>query len=184
MKLRSPIPQKRARLEIIPLIDIMFFLLASFMLVSLSMTKQQTIKVSLPTATTAKQDYKPDMINLAVDASGDYYLDTKRMTLPDMEKILWEKHEANAETPVYISGDANARHGSMISLLDAVRRTGFQKIAFQTKSHDAGKAAAPAAGSPAAPSPSIAPAPGSAPAPAPAAPPAPLPSSAAPAPQQ
>ncbi|QIF02407.1 biopolymer transporter ExbD [Roseimicrobium sp. ORNL1] len=172
MKLRSPIPQKKARLEIIPLIDIMFFLLASFMLVSLTMAKQQTIKVSLPTATTAKQDFKPDMINLAVDASGNYFMDTNRMTLPELEKALFEKFKVNAETPVYISGDANARHGSMVQVLDTVRRVGFQKVAFQTKAPDmakgpAGATAPGAAATPAsAPAPVPAPAPVSAPAPA------------------
>lgn len=173
MKLRSPIPQKKARLEIIPLIDIMFFLLASFMLVSLTMAKQQTIKVSLPTATTAKTDFKPDMINLAVDAGGNYFMDTNRMTLPDLEKALFEKFKVNAETPVYISGDANARHGSMVQILDAVRRVGFQKVAFQTKAPDMAKAtdaAAPAAGStaPVSAAPASSAAPLAAPAPAPA----------------
>ena len=62
VKLGSKLPSEHteARIEIVPLIDIMFFLLASFMLVSLTMAKQQTIKVSLPTATTAKPDFKPD----------------------------------------------------------------------------------------------------------------------------
>ena len=50
MKIRSPLPSRKTRLEIIPLIDVMFFLLASFMMVSLTMTKQQTIKVNLPVA--------------------------------------------------------------------------------------------------------------------------------------
>ena len=68
MKLRSPIAHKKTRLEIIPLIDVMFFLLASFMMVSLTMSKQQTIKVDLPVAAAAKSDFKPDMINLAVNA--------------------------------------------------------------------------------------------------------------------
>lgn len=167
MKLRSPIPQKKARLEIIPLIDIMFFLLASFMLVSLTMAKQQTIKVSLPTATTAKPDFKPDMINLAVDAGGNYFMDTVRMTLPDLEKALFAKYQTNAETPVYISGDANARHGSMVQVLDAVRRVGFQKVAFQTKAPDMAKA-------PVAPAPGATPAPAAAPSPAPAPTPAPV----------
>jgi len=48
MKIRSPIPRRRTRLEIIPLIDIMFFLLASFMMVSLQMQKVRTLKASLP----------------------------------------------------------------------------------------------------------------------------------------
>ena len=133
MKLRSPLPQKRTRLEIIPLIDIMFFLLASFMLVSLSMSKQRTIKVNLPTAVTAQKDIKPDMISLAVDADGAYYLDKSRLDLPEMEKALTKRHDETPDVPVSISGDNNSRHGSMVRLLDAVRHAGFQKIAFQVK---------------------------------------------------
>ena len=48
MQLSSPVPHKRARIEIIPLIDIMFFLLASFMMVSLSQTHMKGIRVNLP----------------------------------------------------------------------------------------------------------------------------------------
>ena len=141
MKFRSPIAQKRARLEIIPLIDIMFFLLASFMLVSLSMSKQRTIKVDLPTAVTAQKDIKPDMISLAVDANGDYYLDKAKLDLPSLDKALAENHAKTPDMPVYISGDANSRHHSMVQLLDAVRRAGFQHIAFQVKANEVAPAA-------------------------------------------
>ena len=48
--LSSPVPQRKARIEIIPLIDVMFFLLTAFMLVSLSMQKMQTKKMELATA--------------------------------------------------------------------------------------------------------------------------------------
>ena len=51
MKIVSPLPHKKARIEIVPLIDIMFFLLAAFMMVSLTMIHMQSIKVNLPTAT-------------------------------------------------------------------------------------------------------------------------------------
>ena len=61
MRVTSPIPKKRARIEIIPLIDIMFFLLASFMMVSLSQTHMKGIKVNLPAQgappTTVTKDY-------------------------------------------------------------------------------------------------------------------------------
>jgi biopolymer transport protein ExbD len=132
MKLRSPLPVKKNRLEIIPLIDIMFFLLASFMLVSLTMSRQQTIKVNLPTATAVANDFKPDKINLAVDASGLLFLDQQRITLPELEAALTARHRQAADTPVYISGDKASSHGDMMTLLDTVRRAGFQKVAFQT----------------------------------------------------
>ena len=136
MKLRSPLPVKKNRLEIIPLIDIMFFLLASFMLVSLTMSRQQTIKVNLPVSASASQDIKPDMINLAVDAAGLLYLDARPISLPELENTLATRHRLDAATPVYISGDQEASHGAMITLLDSVRRAGFQKVAFQVRSAD------------------------------------------------
>ena len=73
MKIGSPVPHKHARIEIIPLIDIMFFLLASFMLASLSMIKLQSVKVNLPEAATAKRDFTPDILNIGVDKAGDVY---------------------------------------------------------------------------------------------------------------
>ena len=144
MKLHSPIPQKKTRLEIIPLIDVMFFLLASFMMVSLTMTKQQTIKVNLPVASASQPDFKPDMINLAVNATGDIYLDTQLVSLPDVEKKLSARFGQDPNTPVYISGDAETRHADMVKALDVVRRVGFNKVAFNVKPTAAGAAAAPA----------------------------------------
>jgi biopolymer transport protein ExbD len=81
MKIASPIP-RRSRIVIIPLIDIMFFLLASFMMVSLQMSKTENIKVNLPPASQARQDYKPDMVNIAVDKSGAVWLEKKEISLP------------------------------------------------------------------------------------------------------
>mgnify|MGYP000998737370 CR=1 FL=1 len=133
MKIRSPLPARKTRLEIIPLIDVMFFLLASFMMVSLTMTKQQTIGVNLPVAASAQSDFKPDMINLGVSATGDFYLDKSPITLPDLQKTLSERRQLNADTPVYISGDADTRHADMVRLLDEVRRAGFTKIAFNVR---------------------------------------------------
>lgn len=133
MKIRSPLPVRRTRLEIIPLIDVMFFLLAAFMMVSLTMTKQQTIGVNLPVATTSQKDFKPDMINLAVNAAGDVYFDKEAVTLPDLQARLGERHRLQPATPVYISGDAETKHADMVRVLDEVRRVGFTKVAFNVR---------------------------------------------------
>jgi biopolymer transport protein ExbD len=135
MKIHSPIPQKKTRLEIIPLIDVMFFLLASFMMVSLTMTKQQTIKVNLPVAAAAQSDFKPDMINLAVNVAGDLFYNTERVSLLDAERRLSERFGTDPNTPVYISGDADTRHADMVKALDLVRRIGFNKAAFNVKAN-------------------------------------------------
>ena len=133
MKIRSPLPARRTRLEIIPLIDVMFFLLASFMMVSLTMTKQQTVGVNLPVAATSQKDFKPDMINLAVTAAGDVYFDKEAVSLPDLQARLADRHRLQPATPVYISGDAETRHADMVRVLDEVRRVGFTKVAFNVR---------------------------------------------------
>ncbi|MBL9116716.1 MAG: biopolymer transporter ExbD [Verrucomicrobiaceae bacterium] len=133
MKLHSPVPEKKARLEIIPLIDVMFFLLASFMMVSLTMTKQQTIKVDLPVASSAQSDFKPDMINLAVDAKGDLFADKSAISLPALESMLGQRFAKDPNTPVYVSADVNTRYADIVKALDIVKRIGFTKVALNVK---------------------------------------------------
>lgn len=133
MKITSPLPQKKARLEIIPLIDIMFFLLASFMLVSLSLTKQRTVSVNLPAAASGQTNLKPDNISLAVKADGQLFIEKQPIALEALEAMLKDKLTANKDLPVFISGDAATPHGAMIAVLDYVRRCGVTKVAFSVK---------------------------------------------------
>jgi biopolymer transport protein ExbD len=133
MKISSPIPRRRSRIVIIPLIDIMFFLLASFMMISLQMTRTANIKVNLPSATQAAQDYKPDMVNIAVDKSGAVWLEKKMISLPDLSAALVSRFKADTNLPVYISGDRDTLHGDMVKVYEAVRAAGIQKVAFMTE---------------------------------------------------
>jgi len=130
MKIGSPLPHKKARIEIIPLIDIMFFLLASFMMASLTMIKLQSIKMDLPTATAASRDFKPDILNISVNKLGDVFVANTQVTLVQLQTILSNKFKANTNVPVYISGDKDATHGAVIHVLDIVRREGIQKVSF------------------------------------------------------
>jgi biopolymer transport protein ExbD len=137
MKIRSPIARRRTRLEIIPLIDIMFFLLASFMMVSLQMQKVRTLKASLPTATLATSTAKPDIININVDHNGQVAVDKKPLSYPELFTLLTNRHSLNTNLPVYLHGDRDATHGSLIYVLDFVKRAGVERVAIAVKS-DAG----------------------------------------------
>jgi biopolymer transport protein ExbD len=108
----------------------MFFLLASFMMVSVTMIRLQSIKMDLPTATQAKRDFKPDLINLQVDKLGDVYIEKEKKTLPEVQAYLTNKLQSNTNIPVYISGDKDATHGAVIAVLDLVRKAGIQKVSF------------------------------------------------------
>jgi biopolymer transport protein ExbD len=134
MKIPSPIPKRHSRIVIIPLIDIMFFLLASFMMVSLEMSRTENIKVNLPPASQSQQDYRPDMINIAVDKSGAVWLEKKLISLSELSLVLSNRFRADINLPVYISGDRDTLHGYMVKVYETVRSAGIQKVAFMTDS--------------------------------------------------
>ncbi len=134
MEVASPIPKKHARIEIIPLIDIMFFLLASFMMVSLSQTTMKGMKVSLPTGTSGQTQSKKDYVSFSVDRDGYIYWDKEKINYEDVPKKLKPIYATNPEAKIFIRGDAEALHGNVTRLLDQIRSTGFQKIAFEIKS--------------------------------------------------
>ncbi len=122
-----------ARIEIIPLIDIMFFLLASFMLVSLSMVNLKSVKVNLPTATTAVQDTNRDFADVSVDKAGSMYLDKKPIGSNELVQNLIAMQKARPNLRVFISADRDARHGDVIHTLDLVRAAGIDKVAFEIR---------------------------------------------------
>jgi biopolymer transport protein ExbD len=133
MKIRTPIPEKKSRLEIIPLIDIMFFLLASFMMISLQMQIVRTVKADLPTATLVTSSKKPDIVNLLVNRDGQVSVDTKLISFIELNSLLTNRFSLNTNLPVYISGAQDATHGSVIYVLDLVKHAGIQRVAIAVK---------------------------------------------------
>ena len=130
MKIPSPIPKRRSRIVIIPLIDIMFFLLASFMMVSLQMQIVRTVKANLPTATQASPNQKPDLVNVFVKRDGQVSVDKKAISFSDFNSLLTNRLSLNTNLPVYITGAKDATHGEIVSVLDFVKRAGIQQVAI------------------------------------------------------
>jgi biopolymer transport protein ExbD len=122
-----------ARIEIIPLIDIMFFLLAAFMLVSLSMTHVKRVPINLPTASTAQEEATTPPIQIAIDAEGVTTWDSKVVTISEITERL-KSAVAGGETRVMISADAETRHRQVVGVLDAVKAAGVEKVGIETRS--------------------------------------------------
>ena len=133
MKLLSPLAHKKARIEIIPLIDIMFFLLACMMLVSLNMIQMKGVKLNLPTATTATSENKSDFITLSLRKDGTLFLDKVEIERTALVDELKRRKVLKPDLRICIQGDVESLHGDVIVVLDRVRSAGIQKVAFQTK---------------------------------------------------
>jgi biopolymer transport protein ExbD len=127
---------KRARIEIIPLIDIVFFLLATFIMVSLSMTKNQGVQVSLPTAGTASaldhQREQDEPVTLSVDEKGDVFYNKEKITIAQLPLRL-QTYKGSAKDPkVILNSDANADFKHVVAVLDEVRKIGIAKVGINT----------------------------------------------------
>jgi biopolymer transport protein ExbD len=156
MRVASPLPHKKARIEIIPLIDIMFFLLASFMMVSLSQVHMKGIRVNLPSTVAVAQPTPPkkDYTSLFVDADGLVHFDKEVVTDGDVMPKLMQMVRANPEVKVFISGDKEALHGDVIKLLDRVQSAKIKHVGYEIKvKASPGSGGGPAPGAPAPPPP-------------------------------
>jgi biopolymer transport protein ExbD len=127
---------KKARIEIIPLIDIIFFLLATFIMVSLSMTKNQGVQVALPTATSAaslgdNQEVEKAM-TISVTDKGDIFCNKEKITLAQLPLKLQAFKTTSKDPKVTINGDASADWKNVISVLDEVRKIGISKVGVNT----------------------------------------------------
>ena len=129
----SPRSKRHARIEIIPLIDIMFFLLATFVMVSLSMVKSHGVPVRLPSPATGQQIEHKDFSTISVTASGQVYLDKEEVSLAELATKLEALKADNEEFKIFINGDEDARLGLAIEVLDTARSLGITKIAFETR---------------------------------------------------
>ena len=108
----------------------MFFLLASFMMASLSMMRLQSLKMNLPSATVAKANTKPDLVKLMVDKVGNISIDKTPYSYIDTQHLLSERVKTNSALPVFISADHDATHEMVIHVLDMVKAAGIDKVSF------------------------------------------------------
>ncbi|MFO0795618.1 MAG: biopolymer transporter ExbD [Candidatus Brocadiaceae bacterium] len=133
MKIPLPTTRKKARIEIIPLIDVIFFLLATFVMVSLSMVRNQGISVNLPTAATGTTQDREVSATITVTRLGDIYLNQEKLTSDLLPQRLKQLKAENPDVRIFINGDKEAYFGNAIQVLDDVRSSGITKVAIQTK---------------------------------------------------
>jgi biopolymer transport protein ExbD len=128
--------KKRARIEIIPLIDIIFFLLATFIMVSLSMTKNQGVQVALPAAGSAAslgdQAEMEKALTLTVNEKGEVFFNKDKITISQLPLRLQVFKAASHDPKVIINSDAGANWKYVVAVLDEVRKIGVAKVGINT----------------------------------------------------
>jgi len=116
----------------IPLIDVMFLLLVTFIFFSMSMAIHRGLPVQLPSAATAQVE-KKNFVDISIRHDGKIFLDEKEMTLPRLAAQLSALHREFPQTKVLISGDKKASYDVIIAVMDAVRRSGIAGVSLETE---------------------------------------------------
>ena len=129
----SPRSNRRARLEIVPLIDVIFFLLATFVMVSLSMIQNKGVPVNLPVASSSVPQKQDDPATVSVTEKGEIYFNKEQVTLESLHQDLITLKSQRPDPKVIIHGDAKATLGDFTSVIDSIRQSGITKIAIHTK---------------------------------------------------
>jgi len=111
MNIPSPGARKQARIQIIPLIDIMFFLLATFLMVSLSMVKNQGVNVNVPVASTTSSQELKDYATISITEQGEIYYNKEKIEPDQLGLYLKSLKETYAEPKVFVNGDEKAVFG-------------------------------------------------------------------------
>lgn len=133
MPVSLPSAKRKARIEIIPLIDVVFFLLATFVMVSMSMVKNQGVTVRLPAAQTAAAEDRKSSVTVSFTENGELYLNKENVSLEGLEERLRRMKADDSGLKVFINGDQAANFGQAVQVLDRVRKLGITKVAIQTK---------------------------------------------------
>ena len=132
MVIPSPRVRRRARIEIIPLIDIIFFLLATFMIVSMSMIKNQGLSVHLPVAGSGLPQDRNNIVTISVSESGSYAWDKDALDPSELAKRLVQLKAAQPEAKLIINGDNRVQLQSVVTILAEARKAGLTKVVIQT----------------------------------------------------
>ena len=124
--------QGKARLEIIPMIDVIFFLLVFFILSTLSMTVNRGLPVNLPTAATSQKDLRENL-NLTLTQAGEIFLNKEPVALQDIGRRIKEALATEPELMVIINADGKVQHSAVVEVMDELRVVGVARLAIAVK---------------------------------------------------
>ena len=129
MKLRSMKVQEEPKLMIIPMIDIIFFLLVFFMISTMTMVQQNTFKVGLPQASSAQLDMNQHA-NITVMADGNIAFNKESLDKEQLIRRVQIELQRNPDLQVILNGDKDVNYGFVIETFDALKQAGMKKLSI------------------------------------------------------
>lgn len=120
------------KIMIIPMIDIIFFLLVFFMMNMISMVHLKTIPVHLPEASMAQVQTSVD-IPITIKKNSDIYVEDKIIQKSELEGSLQRLRQTHTKVEIVLNADENVPHGVVVKVLDEIKNAGIQDVVIATK---------------------------------------------------
>lgn len=127
----SLVAHKKARIEMLPLIDIVFLLLVFFIYTMLSMAVHRSLPVSLPSSSSAALD-RQQILSITVDANGIVSVEKEVVTYEALLPLLQQRKNEDAIKAVALYADRNLRYQELFRVLDILKEVGLEQVALQT----------------------------------------------------
>lgn len=132
MRVRAYRVENSPKLMIIPMIDIIFFLLVFFMMSTLNMVYQKSLPINLPLAAASQQDLvRP--VTVTMTETGRIQLDQEELSLETLAARMRGRLDGQPQTPVILRADQSAEHGKVVAVMDQLKIAGVQKLAIATQ---------------------------------------------------
>ncbi len=133
------------RLELTPLIDVVFLLLTFFVFSMVLMVRAQVLDVELPALTAGRAGERTESITVAIDQSGGVFVDGRAVAVEDLPNAIEQRLEqAGAAIPVLIAVDAGGRAGRLIEVADVLTGAGITRFSVVGQPEDAAPTIRPA----------------------------------------
>ena len=131
MKLYLDDPGEGVRIEILPLIDVIFCILTFFILGAVSLTRQSAISVDLPSAGTGTPQMR-EMLLVSLDPIGQLYLEQQPVSRTELSELLLAERQANPRKLVVLYASRSAKYDDVVDVLDLLRSIGGDRVALAT----------------------------------------------------
>lgn len=131
MKIHSDTPTEDVQIQIMPLIDVIFCILAFFILATLQLTRQQGISVDLPKASTGAPQMR-DMVVVTIDASGQQFVDKQPINPAQLRSLLRDYQQKNPRGMLVLNASSGRAYSEVVQVLDTMRSVGGDRVALST----------------------------------------------------
>jgi biopolymer transport protein ExbD len=121
--------EEQFEINIVPMIDVIFSILAFFIISSLFLTRAQSLPVNLPSAQSAEAK-QTEEINITIKSDGEIFIDREPIQIEALKGALTEKIAPNSESVVILNADKKVEHGTVVKVMDRLRQVPGAKMAI------------------------------------------------------